>query len=123
MSTIKDCNGKSVKISKTSITIKTEDGKTCGVVRDITSLYDLQPNKQMQYYQTLRKLGIHGKISIKECIIKDGIMYVFRNVKSKLFHEQHGYITEEEKRKAEEKETLYNTLKDAGIEVIECMYL
>ena len=37
MAEIKDCIGKKVKISKGSITIKTEDGKTCGVVRNIVS--------------------------------------------------------------------------------------
>lgn len=41
MAEIKDCKGKHVKISKGSITIKAEDGKTCGVVRNTTSLYDL----------------------------------------------------------------------------------
>ncbi len=123
MAEIKDCIGKNVKISKGSITIKSEDGKTSGVIRNITSLYDLQANKQMEYYHKLRKLGLHGKISITDCIISDGTMYVFRNIKSKLFHEKHGYISEEEKQNAEEQETMYNSLKTAGIEVIECVYV
>ena len=123
MAEIKDCIGKKVKISKGSITIKTEDGKTCGVVRNITSLYDLQANKQMEYYQKIRKLGLHGKISIKDCIIADGIMYVFRNIKSKLWHEKYGFISEEEKQKEEEMETIYNTFRTAGIDVIECVYI
>lgn len=123
MAEIKDCIGKNVKISKRSITIKSEDGKTCGVVRDTISLYDLQANKQMEYYQKLCKLGLRGKISIKDCILSDGIMYVFRNIKSKLWNDVHGYITEEEKQKGEEMEAIYNALKTAGIEVIECIYV
>lgn len=123
MAEIKDCIGKNVKISKGSITIKSEDRKTIGVVRNITSLYDLQANKQIEYYQKLRKLGLHGKISIKDCIIADGIMYVFRNIKSKLFHEKNGFISEEEKRRAEETETIYNAIRTAGIDVIECVYV
>lgn len=123
MAEIKDCIGKNVKISKGSITIKTEGGKTCGVVRNITSLYDLQANKQIDYYKKIKQVGLHGKISIKDCIIADGIMYVFRNIKSKLWHDVYGYITEEEKQKAEETETIYNTLKTAGIDVIECIYV
>ena len=123
MAEIKDCNGKKVKISKGSITIKSEDGKTNGVVRNITSLYDLQANKQMDYYKIIRKLGLHGKISIKDCIIADGTMYVFRNIKSKLWHEKYGFISEEEKQKVEEQETIYNALKTAGIDVIECVYV
>ena len=123
MAEIKDCNGKQVKISKCSITIKSEDGKTSGVVKNITSLYDLQANRQMEYYKKIRNLGLHGKISIKDCIISDGTMYVFRNIKSKLFHERYGFISEEEKQKAEEIETIYNAIKTAGIDVIECVYV
>ena len=123
MAEIKDCIGKNVKISKGSITIKAEDGKTCGVVRNIVSLYDMQANKQMDYYKKIKQAGLHGKISIKDCIITDGIMYVMRNIKSKLWHDEHGYFSEEEKQKAEETETIYNALKTAGIEVIECIYV
>lgn len=123
MAEIKDCIGKKVKISKGSITIKTEDGKTSGVVRNITSLYDLQANRQMEYYKKIRNLGLHGKISIKDCIIVDGTMYVFRNIKSKLWYEKYGFISAEEKQKAEETETIYNTIRTAGIDVIECVYV
>ena len=123
MAEIKDCIGKKVKISKGSITIKTEDGKTCGVVRNIVSLYDMQANKQMDYYKKIKQAGLHGKISIKDCIIEDGTMYVFRNIKSKLFHEKYGFISEEEKQRAEETETIYNAIKTAGIDVIECVYV
>ena len=123
MAEINDCIGKNVKISKGSITIKTENGKTCGVVRNIVSLYDMQANKQMDYYKKIKQAGLHGKISIKDCIIADGTMYVFRNIKSKLFHERYGFISEEEKRKAEETETIYNAIRTAGIDVIECVYV
>lgn len=123
MAEIKDCIGKKVKISKGSITIKTEDGKTSGVVRNIISLYDLQANRQMEYYHKIRKLGLHGEISIKDCIIADDAMYVFRNIKSKLWHEKYGFISEEEKQRAEETETIYNAIRTAGIDVIECVYV
>ena len=123
MAEIKDCIGKNIKISKGSITIKAEDGKTCGVVRNIVSLYDMQANKQMDYYKKIKQAGLHGKISIKDCIIADGIMYVMRNIKSKLWHEEYGYFSETEIQKAEEMETIYNALKTAGIDVIECIYV
>ena len=123
MAEIKDCVNKKVKISKRSITIKNDEGKTCGVVRNITSLYDLQPNKQWDYFKQLKKLGLHGKISIKDCIISDDVMYVFRNIQSKLFHEKYGYIDDYEKQKADDQESIFNTVKDAGIDVIECIYV
>lgn len=123
MAEIKDCMNKKVKISKRSITIKDDDNKTCGVVRNIVSLYDLQANKQMDYYRKIRDIGLHGKISIRDCIISDGTMYIFRNIKSKLFHEKYGYMDDNEKQKAEEQERIYQTLKDNEIEVIECIYV
>ena len=123
MAEIKDCIGKNVKISKGSITIKDDDNKTCGVVRNIVSLYDLQANKHIDYYRKIRDIGLHGKISIRDRIISDGTMYIFRNIKSKLFHEKYGYMDDNEKQKAEEQESIFNTIKDSGIEVIECIYL
>lgn len=123
MADIKDCIGKNIKISRNSITIKSDEGKTCGVVRNIISLYDLQPNKQMDYYKKLREIGLHGKISIKDCIIKDDVMYVFRNIKSKLFYEKFGFLTENEKQKAEEQEIIYNALKISGIDIIDCIFV
>ena len=120
MAGIRDCIGKDVKISKNSITIKSENGKTAGVVRNITSLYDLQANKQIYYYQILKKVGA-GKISIRECIIKDDVLYVFRNLHSKIFHMKYGYSDEKEKEKEAEMESIYKKLRESGIEVIECL--
>lgn len=123
MAEIKDCVGKNVKISKNSITIKNEEGKTCGVVRNIVSLYDMQANKQFEYYKRIKNAGLHGKISIKDCIISDGIMYVFRNIQSKLYYEKYGYFTEREKEKAEETQKIYDAVVEAGFEVVECVYV
>lgn len=123
MAEIKDCIGKNIKISKNSITIKNEKGKTCGVVRNIISLYDMQANKQFEYYKQIKNAGLHGKISIKDCIISSGNMYMFRNIKNELYYEKYGYFTEKEKEKAEETQKIYNIAMAAGFEVIECVYV
>lgn len=125
MAEIKDCIGKNVKISKCSITIKSEEGKTCGVVRDIRKYKDIQPNKVSEYFHLLRKCGAWGNINfnIDNCIEKDGKLYAFRNMKSKMFHEKYGYFTEEEKSNAEEQENIFNALKATGIDVIECLFI
>ena len=123
MAEIKDCIGKHVKISKNSITIKNEEGKTCGVVRNISSLADIQPNKQMDYYKILKKLNLHGKLPLSTYIIANDKMYAFRNIKSKLFHEKYGYLTDDERERAEQLEKVYNALSEGGIEVIECIYV
>lgn len=125
MAEIKDCIGKNVKISKCSITIKSKEGKTCGVVRNIRKFKDIQPNKASGYFHLLRNCGVWGSsnFDINSCIEKDGKLYAFRNMKSKMFHEKYGFFTEEERRNVEEQEMIYNTLNKNGIEVIECVIL
>lgn len=125
MAEIKDCIGKNLKISKCSITIKSDDGKTCGVVKNIRKFHDIQTNKQMDYFHLLRKSGAWGSsnFDVDSCIEKDGKLYAFRNMKSKLFHEKYGYFSEDEIKNAEEQEYIYNALKDAGIDVIECLFI
>ena len=123
MAGIKECVNQKVKINSRSITIKDEKDKTCGVVRNIISLYDLQVNKQMDYCKKIHDIGIWGKISIKDCIISNDTMYIFRNRKRKLFQEIYGYISDDEVKKANEQEDIFNIVKAAGIEVIECIYV
>lgn len=119
---MKDLNGKRIRISKNSITAKNENGKTCGVVRNTTTLYDLQANKQMDFY---RKLKEHGALPIRlnDVIIKDSEMYIMHNIKSRLFHEKYGYFSEEERIKAEQQEQLYSKLAAAGCNIIECIFI
>lgn len=124
MAEIEDCIGKEIKISKCSITIKSEN-KTSGIVRDIRKFKDIQPNKASGYFHLLRKCGAWGNknFNIDNCIEKDGKLYAFRNMKSKVFHEKYGYFTEEEKSNAEEQENIYSALKATGIDVIECLFI
>lgn len=125
MAEIKDCIGKNVKISKCSITIKSEEGKTCGVVRDIRKFNDIQTNRQIEYFHVLKKVGAWGSsnFDVDSFIEKDGKLYVFRNMKSKMFHEKYGYFTENEIKNTEEQENIYNALKDNEIDVIECLFV
>lgn len=125
MAEIKDCIGKEVKISKCSITIKSEEGKTCGVVRDIRRFKDIQQNKISDYFHLLKKCGAWGNknFDVNNCIEKDGKLYAFRNMKSKMFNEKYGYFSEEEKSNAEEQKKIYNTLNENGVEIINCVIL
>ena len=123
MADIKDCIGKTVQISNNSITIKGDDGKTCGVVRNIASVKNMQPNKQVDYFHLFKRIGVWGDIDISRCIVKDGVLYIFRSMKSKLFHEKYGFFSNDEKKKAEKEENTFNRIKEAGIEIIECIVL
>lgn len=118
---ITDCKNKNVKISKGSITVKDENGKTRGVVRDIRHFHDIQANKQHDYWMQLKRAGLWGnsRIDIEKQIVidSDGKMWLFRNI--------HG-IESLKKFDSELLETLngiYETAQNNGIDVIECDFV
>lgn len=71
---IKDLQGKNIKISKNSITAKDENGKTCGVVRNVSKLMDLPPRKVFEFAKK-----INGDFR-SEIYICDNEIYVFNNL-------------------------------------------
>lgn len=126
MAEIKDCIGKHIKISKTSITIKGDNGKTCGVVRNITSLYNLQPNKQMDIITRWKKLGLNREylmqIGLDNIIIKDNNIFVFRKLQKIQHYEKYGFFDDSERQKWETLSAIYDEIGKSGIDVIECIY-
>lgn len=125
MAEIKECIGRNVKISKCSITIKDDNGKTRGIVQNIQKFNDVQFNKSMDYFRILKNTGAWQSrdFNVDTCIVKDAKMYVFRNMNTVRFQEKYGYFSEEEKRRAEDLEAIYNALRAVGIEVIECKFV
>lgn len=85
-------------------------------------MYDIQPNKQIDYYKILKESGLRKDISIKNCIIKDNEMYLFRNMRSKLFHKEYGYFSELEKEKEEKEDLIYKTAAEKWLNVIKCLF-
>ncbi len=84
MAEVKACIGKNIKISKGSITIKDENNKTCGVVRNICKFKDLQPNKIPNYYRKVREAGLWGCNidGLIDCaVIVDNELYYLHNLK------------------------------------------
>lgn len=70
-----------VKISPRSITIKTEDGKTAGVVRNTCKFKELQINKQMEFFKILKASGIWGSGFMDGVVFHDGKLYYLHNLK------------------------------------------
>lgn len=121
MAEMTDCMGKPIKVGKTSITIKREDGKTSGLVLDIKTLNNMPLNMAFDYLRLFRQWGVYGNMAFNtKCIIvKNEKIYALRNIKIDLFREKYGYFSDYEKQKAEERENVYNILKDHGVEIIE----
>lgn len=75
--------GKNIKLNKSSITCKDENGKTCGVVTGITSFCDLQANKQILFTRALRSSGLWGsKYNLmKNVVFCDNKLYHIASIK------------------------------------------
>lgn len=124
MAEIKDCKNKQIKIGKTSITIKDDRGKTCGIVKNIRLFNDVRPNKQIDYFRILKKLGVWGNRNFKsnECVIDDETIYIFRNLKTDEFVEKYGFLSDEGEKHYKERVMMYDNIinSNENIEVIEC---
>lgn len=116
---ILDCIGKNVKISKGSITIKDNNDKTRGIVRDIRHFKDIQTNMQSRYFHIMKQAGIWGnsKIELDNVVIKDNEIYLFRNT--------HGIecLKKYDMELVEKLDNIYNKAEENGIKVIECEFL
>ena len=116
-------NGEFIKICKNSITVKDENDKTRGVIRNVTNFRDLQPNKQFDYVKIInefRKIGV----SITKFYIKDSRVYFLYNLKTVDFYKKYGKtVTEEEYNQYLEREKIVDLIRQAEkITVIECRY-
>ena len=111
-----DIKNQYVKLSKGSITVKGENGKTKGLVKGLTRFLDLQANKKIDYSKLLRNSGVWGnsKIDMNNCYILDSTVYLIRNMNS------YKYYTEEEKEKYD---TMYQNIASYGIMVIPCYFV
>lgn len=116
---ITDINGEIIKIGKSSITVKGDNGKTKGIVTNCRTFSAMSPTDKMQ----LRKSGIPLD-EARNCIIQNGNIYYLLNLHLENWIKQQKYpeafirelaITAERRRKAGE------IIKNKGITVIECV--
>ena len=116
---ITDINGATILIGKSSITVKDENGKTCGVVTNCKTAATFAPRDKFD----LSKRGF-APDEIKQVVIHNGEVYFFNNKRlekwiekqkhSEFFKAEH---TEIEKQNATAERMLQN-----GITVINCIY-
>lgn len=117
MAKMTDCIGKFIKVSPRSITIKDDNNKTHGIVRDVVSLDNIQPKYQFEYSSKLKKGGlVQGEIMehTHDIVIKDKELYYLYNVHTR---EKYSHLFPEA---VEKDEAFAEKIKNAGVTVIEC---
>ena len=76
--TINDICGKRVSVSAHTITVKTPEGKTSGMIRGVDNLYSMSPNKQFGYAQALTAFGVPREVMMRyldKILVVDGGLY------------------------------------------------
>lgn len=80
---------KTIKLSAHSITLKDEDGKTIGIVRNIVPYTELRTSEQMKYWRKLREYSMLDPECLKRLIMHDGELYYLHNLKPLEFYEKY----------------------------------
>lgn len=75
-----DIAGKTVKISPRSITVKSENGKTAGVVRDAYGWKSLPNRTTFEYFKKIKEVGIWGTDLLENLVYCDGEMYFLHDL-------------------------------------------
>jgi len=117
----------SIKIGKTSITVKDENGKTCGIVRNIQTWETLSPNQQFNYFPIIAKAGLWGNTQInglmKNIVIDGKQIYLFVNRKvieyfEKNYQQGNDYLKEEADRKGKAYANIFLKCAENNITVV-----
>lgn len=100
---IEEIQNRRIKISFHSITVKNDDDKTCGVVKDVKPFKELRPADAMKYFSKLHEIGVFGNSELLKCfVICDGKPYFLNNLcpletYERLFKDKEGWEGEERK--------------------------
>lgn len=115
---ITDIHGENVKIGKSSITVKGDNGKTKGIVTNCKAFSAMSPADKMQ----LRKTGISLDES-RNCIIQNGDIYYLYNKRlvSWINQQKHPEAFTRELAIVERLRNTVEAMQNNGITVIECV--
>lgn len=104
-----------IKVSKNSWTIKDNNDKTRGVIRNITNIMEVTPSKMFSMNQKMKKIGIQttgsGCIDRNKIFIKDDEIIYLNNIKSESIYKE--WLTSEHEEVKQEAERYFN--KQAAI--------
>ena len=113
----------SLKLSRSTITMKNEDGKTMGMVRGLERFSDMTGAKQFSAYQEVKKLGASGEgIKMSDIYFDGKQMYVFNNIKHSEFlsglNKEGAKALKDEIEKAKEKNKRLAEMEKNGVIVV-----
>lgn len=82
---VQDLEGRIVKISAHTITVKDEAGKTRGMVRDVRPWKEIPLNRQTDIFRSLKAAGAWGAIETTRVFWDNGTFWYIKNDHSRLY--------------------------------------
>lgn len=73
---IQDIVGRRIKVSRSTISVLNDDGKTAGMITGIDTFYNMPPREQVEHAGKLRRLGIDRlKMDWRRMFFVKGVWY------------------------------------------------
>lgn len=82
---IDDLAGRNVRFSAHSLTAVGDDGKTCGIVRNVSRVCDLPPRIMADIWPAVKRSGVWGTTYGRRLVYVSGVVYYL--------HDLHGLET------------------------------
>ena len=121
-------NGEEIKIGKTSITVKGDNSKTIGVIRNCTIINNsLAPRILFEISRKLKEKNINLMSLYNRLIAVDGNYYFLYNLRKNDFVEKYAIknpeIFQADINKVKEQDELANSCVKSGIiQIVKCRY-
>lgn len=121
-------NGEEIKIGKTSITVKGDNSKTIGVIRNCTVINNLLPPRTLfEVAYKLRKKNIKVMDFYNRLVVVDGNYYFLYNLRKNDFVEKYAIknpeIFQADINKVKKQDELADLCVKSGIiQIIKCRY-
>lgn len=121
-------NGEEIKIGKTSITIRGDNGKTIGVIRNCTIINNsLAPRILFEISRKLKEKNINLMSLYNRLVAVDGNYYFLYNLRKNDFVEKYAIknpeIFQADINKVNEQDELANScIKSGIIQIVKCRY-
>lgn len=121
---IVDLNMCNVKLSRGTITVKDDAGKTCGMVRGLRRFLDLQPNMQCDFFKEVRASGLWGNPNADmNCLYVDGksLFYLYNIRADEMYKKYHLNQFEQDAKSYRGRQDLLKSIAEkSNIAVIHC---
>ena len=73
---IQEIAGRRVKVSRSTISVLNDDGKTAGMITGVDTFYNMPPREQFEHADKLRRLGIDRlKMDWRRMFFVKGVWY------------------------------------------------